>query len=232
MLNQRLQACAAWITDGKTVCDVGTDHAYLAAELLRKERCQHVIASDIGEGPLQAARRTLEQAGLLQRATLLLSDGLEQVDGTDVSHVVIAGMGGETIRTVLLSGAEKLCGAVLVLSSHTEQPLVRRTLPEIGYHIVQEKLCQAAGRFYIFWRAEPGQAEGWTAEEVHYGRLLWVQNPPKMLLDYCRYRIKVMADRLTGLASAAGDVSRIRGEIAAEIDFYQRKITELEGALC
>lgn len=33
MLNQRLQACAAWITDGKTVCDVGTDHAYLAAEL-------------------------------------------------------------------------------------------------------------------------------------------------------------------------------------------------------
>ena len=86
MLNQRLQACAAWITDGKTVCDVGTDHAYLAAELLRKERCQHVIASDIGEGPLQAARRTLEQAGLLQRATLLLSDGLEQVDKTDVSH--------------------------------------------------------------------------------------------------------------------------------------------------
>lgn len=72
MLNQRLQACAAWIADGKTVCDVGTDHAYLAAELLRKERCQHVIASDIGEGPLQAARRTLEQAGLLQRATLLL----------------------------------------------------------------------------------------------------------------------------------------------------------------
>lgn len=101
MLNQRLQACAAWIADGKTVCDVGTDHAYLAAELLRKERCQHVIASDIGEGPLQTARRTLEQAGLLQRATLLLSDGLEQVDGTDVSHVVIAGMGGETIIHIL-----------------------------------------------------------------------------------------------------------------------------------
>ena len=76
------------------------------------------------------------------------------------------------------------------------------------------------------------KVEGWTAEEVHYGRLLWVQNPPKMLLDYCRYRIKVMDDRLTGLASATGDVSRIRGEISAEIDFYQRKITELEGTPC
>lgn len=53
-----------------------------------------------------------------------------------------------------------------------------------------------------------------------------------MLLDYCRYRIKVMADRLTGLASAAGDVSQIRGEISAEIDFYQRKITELEVTPC
>lgn len=119
-----------------------------------------------------------------------------------------------------------------MLSSHTEQPLVRRTLPEIGYHIVQEKLCQAAGRFYIFWRAERGRRTTGRRRKLHYGRLLWVQNPPKMLLDYCRYRIKVMDDRLTGLASATGDVSRIRGEIAAEIDFYQRKITELEGALC
>ena len=95
-----------------------------------------------------------------------------------------------------------------------------------------EQIYAVISRFDNLTPVLADKVEGWTAEEVHYGRLLWVQNPPKMLLDYCRYRIKVMADRLTGLASAAGDVSRIRGEISAEIDFYQRKITELEGALC
>ena len=132
MLNQRLQACAAWITDGKTVCDVGTDHAYLAAELLRKERCRHVIASDIGEGPLQAARRTLEQAGLLQRATLLLSDGLEQVDKTDVSHVVIAGMGGETIIHILQPCDWVKQAVQLILQPMTKVPVLRQWLAEKG----------------------------------------------------------------------------------------------------
>ena len=154
MLNQRLQACAAWITDGKTVCDVGTDHAYLAAELLRKERCQHVIASDIGEGPLQAARRTLEQAGLLQRATLLLSDGLEQVDKTDVSHVVIAGMGGETIIHILQPCDWVKQGVQLILQPMTKVPVLRQWLAENGYAILQEQVVKDGKFFYNLLRVQ------------------------------------------------------------------------------
>lgn len=231
MLDERLSLAAQLYEPCALGADIGTDHALLPCYLLTHNICQEMILADVSPKALLHAEESVRRHHLEKRAHVRLADGLDALT-KPCGCVSMMGMGGETIRTVLLSGADKLSGSVLVLSSHTEQPLVRRTLPEIGYHIVQEKLCQAAGRFYIFWRAEPGQAEGWTAEEVHYGRLLWVQNPPKMLLDYCRYRIKVMADRLTGLASAAGDVSRIRGEISAEIDFYQRKITELEGALC
>lgn len=231
MLDERLSLAAQLYEPCALGADIGTDHALLPCYLLTHNICQEMILADVSPKALLHAEESVRRHHLEKRAHVRLADGLDALT-EPCGCVSMMGMGGETIRKVLLSGAEKLCGAVLVLSSHTEQPLVRRTLPEIGYHIVQEKLCQAAGRFYIFWRAEPGQAEGWTAEEVHYGRLLWVQNPPKMLLDYCRYRIKVMNDRLTGLASAAGDVSRIRGEIAAEIDFYQRKITELEGTPC
>ena len=59
MLTKRLAACAALVTEGGVVCDVGTDHAYLPAELLRQNRCPRAVVTDIHAGPLEAARRTL-----------------------------------------------------------------------------------------------------------------------------------------------------------------------------
>ena len=188
MLDERLSLAAQLYEPCALGADIGTDHALLPCYLLTHNICQEMVLADVSPKALLHAEESVRRHHLEKRAHVRLADGLDALT-EPCGCVSMMGMGGETIRTVLLSGAEKLCGAVLVLSSHTEQPLVRRTLPEIGYHIVQEKLCQAAGRFYIFWRAEPGQADDWAAEEVHYGRLLWVQNPPKMLLDYCRYRI-------------------------------------------
>lgn len=231
MLDERLSLAAQLYEPCALGADIGTDHALLPCHLLTHGICQEMILADISPKALRHAEESVRRYHLEARAHIRLSDGLNALT-QPCGCISMMGMGGETIRAVLLDGADKLCGAVLVLSSHTEQPLVRRTLPEIGYHITQERLCQAAGRFYIFWRAEPGQAEDWTTEEMHFGRLLWTQNASPLLLDYCRYRIKVMTDRLTGLASATGDVSQIRSEIAAEIDFYQRKIAEMEGALC
>jgi len=155
MLNKRLQACAAWVTTGGVVCDVGTDHAYLAAELLRNGVCRHVIASDIGEGPLQAAKRTLEQASLLEQATLKLSDGLQQIDGTDVTDVVIAGMGGETIVHILEPCEWIQNGVNLILQPMTKIPLLRKWLAENGYLIDRENIVKESRFFY-------------TVMQVHY----------------------------------------------------------------
>ncbi|MDE6833749.1 MAG: class I SAM-dependent methyltransferase, partial [Ruminococcus sp.] len=45
MLDNRLQACADMVSGNGIVCDVGTDHAYLATELIISGKCQKVIAS-------------------------------------------------------------------------------------------------------------------------------------------------------------------------------------------
>ena len=235
MLDERLSLAAQLYQPCALGADIGTDHALLPCHLLTHGICQEMILADVSPKALLHAEESVRRYHLEDRARIRLADGLNALDAP-CGCVSMMGMGGETIRTVLLAGAEKLQGAVLVLSSHTEQPLVRRTLPEIGYHIVQERLCQAAGRFYIFWRAESGLAESWTEAEQHFGRLLWTQNAPSLLADYCRYRIKVMEDRLTGLAAASGDVRQMREEIAAEIAFYRAKIAnmtnESEGASC
>ena len=57
-LTGRLSAAAALCRRGVIVCDVGTDHALLAC-YLAQNGAKEVIASDVKEGPLSAARRTI-----------------------------------------------------------------------------------------------------------------------------------------------------------------------------
>ena len=61
MLDNRLTKCMELVGGSGIVCDVGTDHALLAAELINSGKCEKVIASDIKEGPLDAARKTVEK---------------------------------------------------------------------------------------------------------------------------------------------------------------------------
>lgn len=84
MLTKRLAMCAELVSGYGIACDVGTDHAYLATELLKSGKCKRVIASDVAEGPLNAAKRTLIQTGFIDSAELILSDGLLNVSSGEL----------------------------------------------------------------------------------------------------------------------------------------------------
>lgn len=147
MLTKRLAMCAELVSGKGTACDVGTDHAYLAAELLKSGKCEKVIASDVAEGPLNAARRTLMQAGLLDRAELILSDGLADVPGEKVSDVIIAGMGGETIAHILEECNWIENGVNLILQPMTKISFLREWLCGNGFSVTSEHIvCE--GRFF------------------------------------------------------------------------------------
>ena len=59
------------------------------------------MASDINEGPLNNAAKTVKQYGFEDRVVLRLSDGLENIEETEADAVVIAGMGGELIAKII-----------------------------------------------------------------------------------------------------------------------------------
>ncbi len=228
MLDERLLLAAMLYEPCTLGADIGTDHALLPCHLLHQHICERMLLIDISPKALSHARDNIERHHLADRAQLCLSDGLDAIS-EPCGCVSIMGMGGETIRSILLRGQDKLSGAVLVISSHTEQPLVRQTFEDIDYHITQERLCHADGRFYIFWRAEPGHESRWQDEGIQYGKLLWQQNDADLLRAYCRFRMKVMADRLSGLKSASGNVEALRAAITADFTYYQHKLDALEG---
>ncbi len=137
-LDKRLEACSKMVKGTGTVCDIGTDHAYLPAYLILNNICKKAVASDINEGPLKFAEQTLEKYGCRDRIALNRSDGLEGIDLTGVSDIVIAGMGGETIAKILSDRRTRNRKLNFILQPMTRASHLRRWLYQNGFEIIRE----------------------------------------------------------------------------------------------
>ena len=100
-MNRRLAAILDEIQDGIGVIDVGTDHGYLPAALAKRGYPGNIFASDINEGPLNAAKTTADNESLTDKIKFLLCDGLIACDPDKIDTIVIAGMGGDLICRIL-----------------------------------------------------------------------------------------------------------------------------------
>jgi len=224
MLDERLSLAASLYEPCDWGADIGTDHAYLPCHLLRAGVCQHMIAADVSPKALSRARDNLTRQHLLDRAEVVLADGLDAIT-RKCGCISIMGMGGELMGNILRSGQDKLMGAVLVLGAHTELHLVRQAICDVGYHIVQERLCRAAGRFYVFWRAEAG-LEDLSTSEIRYGKQLW-QEDNTLLTEYAAWRRRVLQDKERGLLSASIPDESAINEVQSDIAWYTNKLEEL-----
>ncbi|EWM55247.1 Nif3-like dinuclear metal center hexameric protein [Ruminococcus flavefaciens] len=157
MLDNRLKKIAELVSGEGIAADVGTDHAYLAAELINSGKCSRVIASDVKEGPLEAARNTVERYGIQDKVELVLSDGLDNIDLSGVSDVIIAGMGGETIAAIIddvkIDSIDKM-NIRWVLQPMTKPEILRRKLYENNMEITGEYVAEEGDKLYVIMTAE------------------------------------------------------------------------------
>ena len=153
-MNKRLEALAAWIENGTGLIDVGTDHAYLPIAMAQRGYQGNIFASDIGEGPLCAARRNAADTGLTERIHFLLSDGLDACPEAEVDTIVIAGMGGDTICGIL-DRAEWCMDRryTLLLQPMTKAEVLRFWLCNNGFMLEKEALIRDAGTVYQLIKA-------------------------------------------------------------------------------
>ena len=224
MLDERLTLAASLYEPCDWGADIGTDHAYLPCHLLRTNVCRYMIAADVSDKALSRARENLTRQHLMDRAEVVLADGLDAVT-RPCGCISIMGMGGELMGRILRDGQDHLQGAVLVLGAHTELHLVREAIRDIGYHIVQERLCKAAGRFYVFWRAEAG-CQDVSPAEIRYGGLLW-QEDADLLREYASWRRRVLQDKERGLLAASQRDEESIGEVQSDIAWYTKRLEEL-----
>ena len=210
-LDKRLSAVAALLREGKRLADIGTDHAYLPVAQVAAGKCPAAIASDIGRGPLEAARRTVTTAGLTREITLRLGDGLDTVSTGEVEDIAIAGMGGETITAILQAAPWVKDPALrLVLQPMTRAEELRRWLLTNGFAIVEERLVQDGRHLYPVLAAEytgqacleelPCYAGFFPAEEGRPYRRMMAEHLLRRAAGLHRAGDLVQAARLTELA--------------------------------
>ena len=201
--------------------DIGTDHADLPAALLQRGRCQHMILTDLSESALKNARETVIRCRLSDRTDLRAGDGLQPLEEA-CGMISITGMGGRTVHDILLEGAGKLRGASLVLSAHTDLPLIREAVCRIGYHLDREEPCFCAGRYYLVLRARPGACP-LTPRELRLGGPLF-ESQSSQLIPYLTRRREVLQDKLRGLVSADKPEESLIAQVREDIAFYDGMI--------
>ena len=202
--------------------DIGTDHAHLPAALLQRGRCRHMILTDLSESALRNARDEMIRLRLTDRVSLRAGDGLSPLDEA-CGMISVTGMGGRTIRGILLEGREKLRGASLILSAHTDLPLIRDAVRLIGYHLDREEPCFCAGRYYLVIRARPG-ARDMTPREIRLGGPLF-DSASDQLIPWLTRRRDVLAESLRGLLSAETPDEELIAQVREDIAFYNDRIS-------
>ncbi|SHI37125.1 tRNA (adenine(22)-N(1))-methyltransferase [Parasporobacterium paucivorans] len=183
-LSKRLNTVASFVTPGRILADIGTDHGYIPILLVSKNIIPQALAMDVNEGPLQRASANIIEAGLQDRIIVRLSDGLKELKPGEAEAILIAGMGGMLIKRILQNGMELVRSAKeLVLSPHREEDEIRRFLHKEGFLIAREEMIKEDGKFYVIIKALSGEEE--YEKEIFYkfGYLLLKQKNP-VLQEY------------------------------------------------
>ncbi len=148
-MDSRLQAITEFVPRGSRVADIGTDHGYLAAELIKKNIASFVTATDKNIGPLEAARKNLKMLGLENKIELRLGDGLKILKPNEIDVICIAGIGGALICDILKNSPEIISTVKkIILQPMNASEKIRQWANENNFYIEDENLAEVDNIIY------------------------------------------------------------------------------------
>lgn len=178
-MSNRLELIASFVEDGIGVADVGTDHGYIPVMLVKRGYKGNIIATDINEGPLQKAIKSLREADCEKAVELILCDGLDGCKPESIDTIIVAGMGGDTI-TGILDRAEWCVreDMKLILQPVTKPEILRYWLANNDFIITNEAQVEENGTIYQIICAVPGSDCRYMDSELFIGRYKLIKNSP------------------------------------------------------
>ena len=143
----RLEAIANFVK-GKNIIDVGADHGELEVILSKKESVASILAVENKKGPFNnLSKRIIDEN--LTKVKASYSNGLDDIN-PEIDTVVIAGMGGNNIATILMDAKYDLDNVkYLVLSPQSEHELVRRVVSTLNFELKDELLVTENKKTYL-----------------------------------------------------------------------------------
>ena len=225
-MEERLRRLAEMVDQGARLADIGTDHAYLPIDLIKRSKIDFSIASDVAKGPLDNAKKDIAEAGLQDKIETRLGSGLETLRESDnLDTIVIAGMGGKLMSDLLeqAKNSGKLY-PTLILEPNIGEPGVRRWLMKNNYEIVKEEVIEVSGHIYELIKAKL-RDKNVTLTEVE------IQFGPKLLQEKNAVFIKKWTNQLTYQKNLLSNLNKAKVKASDRIKETERLISEIEDIL-
>lgn len=137
-LDARLEAALQFI-GAETHADIGSDHAKLPTELVRRGKVKRAVIVEKTAGPFQTASESVARAGLSELIEVRLGDGFSPLERGEVQSASLTGMGARTILGIL--GRAEALPPRLVLQPNDAPRLLRVWSLDSGYHLADEALA-------------------------------------------------------------------------------------------
>ena len=147
-LSKRLQTLASFVPNGAKVADIGTDHGYIPVWLAQNRITDKIAAADINIGPLEHAKATAHEYGVFDQIKFELCSGLSFENSSDYDTIIIAGMGGELIMSIIEAAPWTKNGTTLILQPNSKIQDLVQWLTENEYSIKETRLVKDAGKYY------------------------------------------------------------------------------------
>jgi tRNA (adenine22-N1)-methyltransferase len=192
--------------------------------LIRSGRCPRVIASELNEKPFEQARFRVRLYDLEDKIEVRRGDGLKVLSPGEAQEVVVAGMGGNTIKQLLVAAPEVLNRLDrLVLQPAVDAGDLRLWLADNGWQLVDETLVEEKGRLYVALATEAGRETTRDRLLVEIGPRLVEKNDPLLI----RYLEKLKEEYQRILSRLARSRSPAAREKAIEVTARLAKVREV-----
>ncbi len=148
-LSPRLATIASFVRSGARLSDVGTDHGYLPGYLLCNQKISFAVASDIAPAPLSKAEEYLKEHAPSNHFVTLLTPGLLGIEAYSPNDIVIAGMGGELIASILADAPFVRNKEIrLILQPMTKAEVLHKYLASEGFELLTERPVEEENKIY------------------------------------------------------------------------------------
>lgn len=212
-ISNRLKLIASFVDDNSYVIDVGCDHALLSIFLVKNKTDVKVIASDVNKGPLEGAKKNIQEYNLEDKIEVKLGDGIATIN-ENVDTIVISGLGGETIIEILKDDINRLNNIkTIILSPHSDIYQVRKEVVKIGFKIEDELFTYDQNKPYVVIKFVKGK-ENYSDDELFFGPII-LKNKNEFFYKYYQ---ELKNKNKQVLNKIPNDNIEIRNKIEKEIE--------------
>ncbi|MGE5545084.1 MAG: tRNA (adenine(22)-N(1))-methyltransferase [Bacillota bacterium] len=222
-----MTSVAELVIAGEPVADIGSDHALLACYLVGEGRCPRAICGELRDGPYRRTLEAVRMNGLEHLIEVRQGNGLEVLALGEVSTVVLAGLGGNTIVSILNRSPGKTQSFKrLVLQPMNALAEIRQLAGINGWRIERETVVRD-GDYYVNLVLDPRHTQPYTlsATELRWGPLLMQNTAEPVVRDYYNFQL----NKLKGIIAGITDQSTRRSLLQRQV--YEERKKELEDVL-